>query len=86
MEALGLQLRSIEEPGGAGGAAGMPAPTCYDAECARTEAWLDENQDFVHDYFLRVSQLKKIVHTVISVFGCLSVISLIFQKCIEVSS
>ncbi|XP_068618144.1 dual 3',5'-cyclic-AMP and -GMP phosphodiesterase 11 isoform X4 [Battus philenor] len=48
----GLQLRSIEEPSvGAGG--GMPAPTCYDAECARTEAWLDENQDFVHDYFLR---------------------------------
>ncbi|XP_068618142.1 dual 3',5'-cyclic-AMP and -GMP phosphodiesterase 11 isoform X2 [Battus philenor] len=47
-----LQLRSIEEPSvGAGG--GMPAPTCYDAECARTEAWLDENQDFVHDYFLR---------------------------------
>ncbi|XP_026321628.1 uncharacterized protein LOC113231519 [Hyposmocoma kahamanoa] len=47
-----LQLRSIEEPGvGAGGV--MPAPTCYDAECARTEAWLDENQDFVHDYFLR---------------------------------
>ncbi|XP_052756827.1 dual 3',5'-cyclic-AMP and -GMP phosphodiesterase 11-like isoform X3 [Galleria mellonella] len=47
-----LQLRSIEEPaGGAGG--GMPATTCYDAECARTEAWLDENQEFVHDYFLR---------------------------------
>ncbi|XP_050665693.1 dual 3',5'-cyclic-AMP and -GMP phosphodiesterase 11-like isoform X2 [Leptidea sinapis] len=47
-----LQLRSIEEPpGGAGG--GMPAPTCYDAQCARTEAWLDENQEFVHDYFLR---------------------------------
>ncbi|XP_013140835.1 PREDICTED: dual 3',5'-cyclic-AMP and -GMP phosphodiesterase 11-like [Papilio polytes] len=32
---------------------GGPAPACYDAECARTEAWLDENQDFVHDYFLR---------------------------------
>ncbi|XP_022823228.1 dual 3',5'-cyclic-AMP and -GMP phosphodiesterase 11 isoform X7 [Spodoptera litura] len=49
---FGLQLRSIEEPaGGAGG--GMPAPSCYDAECARTEAWLDENQEFVHDYFLR---------------------------------
>nr|XP_032518628.1 dual 3',5'-cyclic-AMP and -GMP phosphodiesterase 11-like isoform X3 [Danaus plexippus plexippus]XP_032518629.1 dual 3',5'-cyclic-AMP and -GMP phosphodiesterase 11-like isoform X3 [Danaus plexippus plexippus]XP_032518630.1 dual 3',5'-cyclic-AMP and -GMP phosphodiesterase 11-like isoform X3 [Danaus plexippus plexippus]XP_032518631.1 dual 3',5'-cyclic-AMP and -GMP phosphodiesterase 11-like isoform X3 [Danaus plexippus plexippus]XP_032518633.1 dual 3',5'-cyclic-AMP and -GMP phosphodiesterase 11- len=31
----------------------MPAPTCYDAECVRTEAWLDENQEFVHDYFLR---------------------------------
>ncbi|XP_063625843.1 dual 3',5'-cyclic-AMP and -GMP phosphodiesterase 11-like isoform X2 [Cydia splendana] len=49
---FGLQLRSIEEPaGGAGG--GVPAATCYDAECARTEAWLDENQEFVHDYFLR---------------------------------
>ncbi|XP_023938951.1 dual 3',5'-cyclic-AMP and -GMP phosphodiesterase 11 isoform X1 [Bicyclus anynana] len=49
---FGLQLRSIEEPpGGAGG--GVPAPACYDAECARTEAWLDENQEFVHDYFLR---------------------------------
>ncbi|CAG9564788.1 unnamed protein product [Danaus chrysippus] len=46
-----LQLRSIEEP--PGGAGGMPAPTCYDAECVRTEAWLDENQEFVHDYFLR---------------------------------
>lgn len=53
----GLQLRSIEEPAGAGGAGaggGGPAPACYDAECARTEAWLDENQDFVHDYFLRL--------------------------------
>lgn len=49
---LGLQLRSIEEPAGGAGA-GMPAPTCYDSECARTEAWLDENQEFVHDYFLR---------------------------------
>ncbi|RVE52368.1 hypothetical protein evm_003006 [Chilo suppressalis] len=48
----GLQLRSIEEPAGGAGA-GMPAPACYDAECARTEAWLDENQEFVHDYFLR---------------------------------
>lgn len=48
----GLQLRSIEEPAGGAGA-GMPATTCYDAECARTEAWLDENQEFVHDYFLR---------------------------------
>ncbi|XP_013179928.1 PREDICTED: dual 3',5'-cyclic-AMP and -GMP phosphodiesterase 11 isoform X2 [Papilio xuthus] len=54
-----LQLRSIEEPagagsaGGAGAGSGVPAPACYDAECARTEAWLDENQDFVHDYFLR---------------------------------
>ncbi|KAI8439339.1 hypothetical protein MSG28_013163 [Choristoneura fumiferana] len=47
-----LQLRSIEEPAGGAGA-GMPATTCYDAECARTEAWLDENQEFVHDYFLR---------------------------------
>jgi len=25
----------------------------YDPECARMEAWLDEHQDFVHDYFLR---------------------------------
>ncbi|KAG7312318.1 Dual 3'-5'-cyclic-AMP and -GMP phosphodiesterase 11 [Plutella xylostella] len=53
---FGLQLRSIEEPAGAGaggGGGGMPAPSCYDAECARTEAWLDENQEFVHDYFLR---------------------------------
>ncbi|CAG9111468.1 unnamed protein product [Plutella xylostella] len=54
--AEGLQLRSIEEPAGTGaggGGGGMPAPSCYDAECARTEAWLDENQEFVHDYFLR---------------------------------
>ncbi|KAL4708980.1 hypothetical protein ACJJTC_005841 [Scirpophaga incertulas] len=48
-----LQLRSIEEPAAGGAGAGMPAPACYDAECARTEAWLDENQEFVHDYFLR---------------------------------
>ncbi|XP_014360109.2 dual 3',5'-cyclic-AMP and -GMP phosphodiesterase 11 isoform X3 [Papilio machaon] len=54
-----LQLRSIEEPagagsaGGAGAGSGVPVSACYDAECARTEAWLDENQDFVHDYFLR---------------------------------
>ncbi|XP_041982222.1 dual 3',5'-cyclic-AMP and -GMP phosphodiesterase 11-like isoform X2 [Aricia agestis] len=50
---FGLQLRSIEEPAGGAGGGGAPAPTCYDAECARTEAWLDENQEFVHDYFLR---------------------------------
>lgn len=25
----------------------------YDAECARMEAWLDEHQDFAHDYYIR---------------------------------
>lgn len=25
----------------------------YDAESARMEAWMDENSEFVHDYFLR---------------------------------
>ncbi|XP_077284097.1 dual 3',5'-cyclic-AMP and -GMP phosphodiesterase 11-like isoform X3 [Arctopsyche grandis] len=62
-----LQVHSIEQGGGmpragAGGGASAPssaaggrrsAACCYDAECARTEAWLDEHQDFVHDYFLR---------------------------------
>ncbi|XP_055837301.1 dual 3',5'-cyclic-AMP and -GMP phosphodiesterase 11-like isoform X2 [Episyrphus balteatus] len=26
---------------------------CYDAEYARMEAWMDENQEFVQDYFIR---------------------------------
>ena len=25
----------------------------YDQEHARMEAWLDDHQDFVHDYFIR---------------------------------
>lgn len=44
-----------------GSRAGVPLPlqmlppnqTCYDAEYARMEAWLDENPEFVQDYFLR---------------------------------
>ncbi|XP_045612684.1 dual 3',5'-cyclic-AMP and -GMP phosphodiesterase 11 isoform X1 [Procambarus clarkii] len=38
-----------------GGAGAPPQPPLlnYDPECARMEAWLDEHQDFVHDYFIR---------------------------------
>lgn len=44
----------VGAPGGGGsGGTGGGGRRCYDAECARTEAWLDEHQDFVHDYFLR---------------------------------
>lgn len=28
-------------------------PKPYDAEYARMEAWMDENQEFVQDYFMR---------------------------------
>nr|XP_027221484.1 dual 3',5'-cyclic-AMP and -GMP phosphodiesterase 11-like [Penaeus vannamei] len=39
--------------GGAGGGASHSPLLNYDPECARMEAWLDEHQDFVHDYFIR---------------------------------
>lgn len=39
--------------GGAGGGASLSPLLNYDPECARMEAWLDEHQDFVHDYFIR---------------------------------
>lgn len=36
----------------------LSIPTChqppaYDAEYARMESWMDENPDFVQDYFIR---------------------------------
>ncbi|XP_042878602.1 dual 3',5'-cyclic-AMP and -GMP phosphodiesterase 11-like [Penaeus japonicus] len=39
--------------GGAGGGATHSPLLNYDPECARMEAWLDEHQDFVHDYYIR---------------------------------
>ncbi|XP_068224867.1 uncharacterized protein, partial [Palaemon carinicauda] len=40
--------------GGAGGGPSGHSPHLnYDPECARMEAWLDEHQDFVQDYFIR---------------------------------
>lgn len=41
-----------------GSRSGVPLPTCqqtppYDAEYSRMESWMDENQEFVQDYFLR---------------------------------